>query len=110
VYDLILGEGDDQWKIKNVAKTFEDPDYAYATRLISLALRHGADVQYVVEQLQKEKEADMFSFSKCLARVLKTYVADGTIAHDSCSQCGAQELVYQEGCLTCSACGWSKCG
>ena len=109
VYDLVLGEGDDALKVKNVAKQFENPDFAYATRLISLALRHGADIQFVVEQLQKEKESDMFSFSKCLARVLKEYVVDGTVSSHSCTQCGSEGLVYQEGCLTCTACGWSKC-
>lgn len=109
VYDLILGEGDDELKVKNVAKQFENPEYAYVTRLISLSLRHGADIQFVVEQLQKEKDSDMFSFSKCLARVLKEYVADGVRVKQTCSHCGAEELVYQEGCLTCAACGWSKC-
>ena len=82
------------------------------TRTISLALRHGAPIQYIVEQLQKDVEMDMFSFSKVIARVLKTYIEDGTVPGKTvCENCGAEgTLVYQEGCVTCTACGHGKCG
>ena len=81
------------------------------TRTISLALRHGAPIHYVVEQLQKDIEMDMFSFSKVIARVLKTYIKDGTVSGKTvCDNCGAEDtLIYQEGCVACTACGHSKC-
>ena len=66
----------------------------------------------MVEQLQKDKEADMFSFSRVIARVLKNYIEDGTAASDKvCEECGAEgTLIYQEGCVTCLSCGHGKCG
>ncbi len=78
--------------------------------MISLALRHGAPVQYIVEQLQKDEESDMYSFSKVMSRVLKTYIKDGIKSKETCPNCGAP-MTYIEGCKSCSEkCGYSKCG
>ena len=111
-YDLKVGEGDDELQIKDVVSVFDNANHAGYTRTISLALRHGAPVQYLVEQMQKDKEADLFSFSKVIARCLKNYIDDGTSASDKiCSECSAEDsLVYQEGCVTCKSCGSGKCG
>lgn len=27
-----------------------------------------------------------------------------------CPRCGGASLIHQEGCDTCSSCGWSRCG
>lgn len=111
-YNLIVGEGDDQMVIKDIANVFENANYGTFTRTISLALRHGTPIQYVVEQLQKDKHSDVTSFSIVIARVLKNYIADGTksTSERACPGCGAQNsLIYQEKCLKCSQCPWSKC-
>jgi len=77
---------------------------------VSLALRHEVPLHYVVEQLQKDKNSDMFSFARVIARVLKGYIKDGTASSEKgCPQCGNTELVYQEGCLSCKNCSYSKC-
>lgn len=111
-YDLVMGEGEDQMVIKDLVSVFDNANYAGYTRTISLALRHGAPVQYIVEQMQKDKEADMFSFSKAVARCLKKYIEDGAKPSTQvCSNCGAEDsLVYQEGCQTCTSCGFGACG
>ena len=110
-YDLVVGEGDDTFTIKDVVSVFDNPNHAGYTRTISLALRHGVPVQYLVEQLQKDKEADLFSFSKVVSRCLKIYIKDGTEVDRTCVDCGAEgSLVYQEGCVTCKSCGSGKCG
>ena len=111
-YNLILGEGDDQMLIKDIANVFENANFGAFTRTISLALRHGTPVQYVVEQLQKDKHSDITSFSKVIARVLKNYIADGTksTARTKCPSCDKEgSFAYQEGCLLCKNCGYSKC-
>lgn len=111
-YNLIIGDGEDQMLIKDIANVFENANFGAFTRTISLALRHGTPVQYVVEQLQKDRNSDVTSFSLIAARVLKQYIADGTksTAERKCPDCGAENsFAYQEKCLKCINCGWSKC-
>jgi len=65
----------------------------------------------VVEQLQKDRDSDMFSFAKCIARILKNYIPDGQAATEkTCTECNTEGLVYVEGCVTCRNCGFAKCG
>jgi len=110
-YDLRIGGNGDEILIKDIDDVFDNPNHAGFTRTISLALRHGAQINYVVEQLQKDREMDMFSFSRVIARVLKTYIQDGTSpGKNVCESCDATDaLRYQEGCVTCMSCGYSKC-
>lgn len=111
-YNLIVGEGDDQMLIKNIANVFENHNFGAFTRTISLALRHGTPVQYVVEQLLKDKYSDITSFSKVAARVLKSYIADGTKTsiEKKCPECGSENsFIYEDKCVKCKNCPYSKC-
>jgi ribonucleoside-diphosphate reductase alpha chain len=111
-YNLILGEGEDEMTIKDIANVFENTTFGAFTRTISLALRHGTPLQYVVEQLLKDKHSEITSFSKVVARVLKNYIVDGTKStmERKCPSCNKDNsFAYQEKCLTCTNCGWSKC-
>jgi len=112
IYDLFVGEGEDELKIKDIINVFDNPTYGAFTRTISLALRHGTPVQYIHEQLLKdEKDSDMFSFSRVVARVLKNYIPDGseTTMERKCPSCESSALAYQQGCVACIKCGWSLC-
>ena len=111
-YDLRIPEGEDELVIKDVVSVFDNPDNAGYTRVISTSLRHGVPVQFLVEQMHKDKESSMFSFSKCVARCLKKYIEDGSKASESlCTNCGSEDtIIYQEGCQTCTACGFGACG
>ena len=79
---------------------------------VELASTHASDIRSIVEQMQKDKLSDMQSFSRVMARVLKTYIKDGTKSGEgACWACGVRgSLVYQEKCVACSSCGASKCG
>lgn len=89
-----------------------EKEYGMATRLLSLSLRHqGAEtpIQFIVDSLLKDK--DFTSFSKGVGRVLKKYIKEGekSLSSKKCPECGSTSLVFQEGCLTCSECFYSKC-
>lgn len=113
-YNLRLPLGDDDELVfKDVVKLFDNPNHGALTRTISLALRHGVPVQYLVEQLRKDKHSDFFSFSNVIARVLsKHYIPDGTkvTLEKRCPDCNSTNLKYVQGCATCYDCGNSKCG
>lgn len=79
------------------------------TRMISTSLRHGADISFVVHQLEKTK-GDMSAFAKVLSRILKKYIKNGTKVHgESCPSCQSMVLVRTDGCVSCKSCGWTKC-
>jgi hypothetical protein len=73
-----IGDDDDAIVLKDVVNLFENATYGAFTRILSLALRHEIPLQFVVEQLQKDKYSDMQSFSRVIARVLKHHILDGT--------------------------------
>jgi ribonucleoside-diphosphate reductase alpha chain len=109
-YDLLFGENGDEVLVKDIVSVFDNPNHGALTRMISMSLRHGVPIQYIAEQLQKDRNSDMFSFSKVVSRVLKRYIEDGTSGAGSCSECGSGQLIYQAGCPVCKDCGYSKCG
>jgi len=79
-------------------------------RMVSTSLRHGADISFVVHQLEKTK-GDLVSLSKVLARTLKKYIKDGTKVHgEECPSCQGNQVERNDGCVLCKSCGWSKCG
>lgn len=98
---------EDIWVLNN---GHSNDDVDALSRIISCALRHGSDISFVVQQLEKTK-GDMFSFSKAISRVLKKYIPNGTKVHGAnCPECQQDSLKRESGCVTCSNCGWSKCG
>ncbi|RXG27543.1 adenosylcobalamin-dependent ribonucleoside-diphosphate reductase [Leeuwenhoekiella marinoflava] len=90
-----------------------DPEYWNYAKLISTTLRYGMPIEKAVEltnSLQLDS-ASINTWKNGVARALKRYVADGTVAlKQKCDNCNSSELIYQEGCLTCKDCGSSKCG
>lgn len=106
-YNLIIEEGEEVFVVKDILATFDNAENAIHTRLLSLSMRHGAPVKYIVDQLQKDTNSNLFDFSKVIARVLKKYIEDGE-SSQKCEKC-MNKLSFQEGCLSCSTCGMSKC-
>lgn len=79
------------------------------TRLVSGMLRHGANPQFIMEQIDK-CELEVVSFGKAISRTLKKYVnEEDLISRNVCPECKSTNLRMQEGCLTCQDCGNSKC-
>jgi ribonucleotide reductase alpha subunit len=79
------------------------------TRLVSTALRHGADITFIIEQLNKS-HGDITSFSKAIARTLKKYANQERLnLKSTCTSCGSENIVFEEGCNKCLDCGHSGC-
>jgi ribonucleoside-diphosphate reductase alpha chain len=114
-YDLIVENGEAKTIIENISRKF-DANYGTLSRFISMSLRHDVPVEFIVDQLSKDK--NFAGFEKSVSRILKKYIQENTVVKtsDVCPQCGSS-LVYKEGCKTCTgdkleegqACGWSKC-
>jgi hypothetical protein len=116
-YDLYMGtieESDDRVIIKDIASQFK-PEEGTVTRMTSLALRHGAPVHIIVQQLCKDFNSPMIAIEKCVSRLLKHHIKDGIEASSTemCPLCKSK-LVYRDGCVTCSRekdvnCPWARC-
>jgi ribonucleoside-diphosphate reductase alpha chain len=109
-YNLVLGTHDDQMIIKDVVNVFENTTQGAFTRMVSLSLRHGTPINFVVEQLQKDQYSDITSFSKVIARVLKDYIPEATKTTSRCEKCGSSNMVFMSGCPRCLDCNHEKCG
>lgn len=89
-----------------------DPEFWNYAKLTSGVLRHGMPIDKVVDlvnQMVLDSES-INTWKAGVARALKRYVPDGTESDQKCLSCGSNNVVYQEGCLTCTSCGSSKCG
>ena len=98
--------------MEGLSRSFDKTYWNYA-RLISGLLRHGMPLTYVVDLVGNlnVEEDNINTWKNGVVRALKRYLQDGEKAKDKvCPECGEDALVYQDGCLTCSACGYSKCG
>jgi ribonucleoside-diphosphate reductase alpha chain len=97
---------DDESQLQPITAACSDNEEAL-TRMISMSLRHGAAINYVVDQLQKT-QGSMTSLAKAIARALKKHVPEGSKSSQKCTACGAN-MIFQEGCNKCVGCGASKC-
>jgi len=98
---------------EGLSRSFDKEYWNYA-KLISGVLRHGMPITKVVELidgLNVESES-INSWKKGVVRALTRFIPDGTkVDKEVCENCGeAGSLIYVEGCLSCNACGHSKCG
>ena len=99
--------------IEGLSRSFNKEYWNYA-KLISGILRHGMPLPFVVNLISKlHFDVDSINtWKNGVERTLKKFIPDGTKAAErTCPKCNDQEgLVYQEGCLVCKSCGYSKCG
>lgn len=90
-----------------------DPEYWNYAKLISGVLRHGMPIPYAIDLIDNlnVKEDNINTWKNGVVRALKRYIPDGTKAKGTkCPECGEESVIYQDGCLTCQSCGYSKCG
>ena len=98
--------------IEGLSEKFNKEFWNYA-KLISGVLRYRMPIDQVIKMvssLQMDNES-INTWKVGVERALKKYIVDGTAIKDqACPSCGEQTLVYEEGCLHCTNCGYSRCG
>ncbi len=97
--------------VGGISRLFNEQFWNYA-KLISGVLRYGMPIEKTVsliESLHLDNES-INTWKTGVCRALKQYIADGTKSKEKCPSCGQETMAYQNGCLTCMSCGYSKCG
>ena len=97
--------------IGGISRLFDESFWNYA-KLISGVLRYNMPIDKVValiDGLHLDDE-NINTWKNGVKRALKQYIEDGTRSKGKCPQCGQENMAYQNGCLTCLSCGYSKCG
>ncbi|MFA5496640.1 MAG: adenosylcobalamin-dependent ribonucleoside-diphosphate reductase [Bacteroidales bacterium] len=99
--------------VGGISHMFNQAYWNYA-KLISGVLRNGLPVEEVVHLVSSLEldSATINNWRTGVERALKRYIPNGTkdTSGAECENCGAINMIYQEGCLLCMSCGYSKCG
>ena len=97
--------------MEGLSYKFDKEFWNYA-KLISGVLRYGMPIDQVIKMistLQMDSET-INSWKVGVERALKKYIQDGTVVQGQvCPHCG-NPLIFEEGCMHCRECGYSKCG
>ncbi|MBQ5664058.1 MAG: ribonucleoside-diphosphate reductase, adenosylcobalamin-dependent, partial [Bacteroidaceae bacterium] len=96
--------------IEGLSERFNPEFWNYA-KLISGVLRYKMPIELVIKlvsSLQLDSQS-INTWKNGVERALKRYIQDGTAAGEKCPKCKNQ-LIFEEGCLHCPQCGYSKCG
>ena len=97
--------------IGGISRLFDESFWNYA-KLISGVLRYNMPIEKVVSLIDglHLDDENINTWKNGVKRALKQYIEDGTRSKGKCPQCGQEQMAYQNGCLTCLSCGYSKCG
>lgn len=93
--------------VDNVLAVADNNEGAWTTRMMSMSLRHGVPIEYLVDQLSKD--GSVVDVNMVLGRLLRKYMKKKNQNSAACPQCGSNNLVYEDGCNKCTDCGFSGC-
>ena len=96
--------------IEGLSERFNPEFWNYA-KLISGVLRYKMPIEQVIKLISSLELAsdNINTWKNGVERALKRYIKDGTSTAEKCPNC-KQQLIFEEGCLHCPGCGYSKCG
>ena len=111
-YDIEYVDSDGVKQVHTGLNHAFNPEFWNYAKLISGIMRHGMPIlkQYELIDSLNFKEDYINTWKNGVARVIKRYIKDGEKGRGKCTECGSEDLVFQEGCLICKACGSSRCG
>ena len=97
--------------IEGLSRSF-DPEYWNYAKLISGILRHGMPLKFVIDVISNLdlKGESLNTWKNGVTRALRKFIPDGTKpAEELCPECEEPSMVFEEGCLSCKNCGYTKC-
>jgi len=113
-YDFMYYDADGYEVILRGLSRCFNPEFWNYAKMISALLRHEIPVENVVNIIESLnfREETINSWKNGVIRALKKFISDGTKAKgQKCPKCGETDTMeFKEGCLTCVACSYSKCG
>ena len=89
-----------------------NPEFWNYAKLISGILRHGMPLIYVFQLVDSLtfKEDYINTWKNGVVRTIKKYIKNGATIESKCPECGGTHFIFEEGCVRCMSCSWSKCG
>ncbi|MDR0206315.1 MAG: adenosylcobalamin-dependent ribonucleoside-diphosphate reductase [Bacteroidales bacterium] len=113
-YDFMYYDADGYEVILRGLSRCFNPEFWNYAKMISALLRHEIPVENVVNIIESLnfREETINSWKNGVIRALKKFISDGTKAKgQKCPKCEEIDTMeFKEGCLTCVACSYSKCG
>ena len=111
-YDMEYTDSNGEKVVHEGLNSSFNPEFWNYAKLLSGILRHGMPMIYVHHLIDSLtfKEDYINTWKNGVARVIKRYIKDGEKAQSQCPECGNENFEYKEGCLSCTSCGYSKCG
>ena len=96
--------------IEGLSERFNPEFWNYA-KLISGVLRYKMPIELVIKLISSLQlgSDNINTWKNGVERALKKYIKDGAKSAEKCPNC-QNALIFEEGCLHCSNCGYSKCG
>jgi ribonucleoside-diphosphate reductase alpha chain len=93
--------------VDNLIEKANNDEIAWTTRMMSMSLRHGVPIEYLVAQLSKD--GSVVDVNMVLGRLLRKYINKKNQNSESCPSCGSTGIIHENGCKHCGSCGWSGC-
>ena len=96
--------------IEGLSERFNPEFWNYA-KLISGVLRYKMPIELVIKLISSLQlgSDNINTWKNGVERALKKYIKDGVKSAEKCPTCQTP-LIFEEGCLHCPNCGYSKCG
>jgi len=89
-----------------------DREFWNTSKMVSALLRHRIhlpSVINIIDSLQMTQDDAAFGTWKSgIRRIIKKYINSIPAQGEVCPECG-EPLIFENGCKSCKACGWSKC-
>ena len=113
-YDFVYYDKENYEVIMTGLNRAFEREYWNIGKMTSALLRHHIHLPSVINIIESLKlDGDvMGTWKKGMTRMLKKYVKTSNVvisSDDVCPSCGSHKLVYQENCIKCLDCMWSKC-